>query len=1131
MEVYKTGIRSGEYITSSNSGKQNRGSILQVEGFYPPSKSALPTDDYSWSIYLQQLESVPFFAGLSHSERKDWLIKNSTDDSDLYLQEVPLRIRIVKLEGAFFTEKLDQSTIDRLVKGNPDDPNGFWDLSYVYNIIPRKPGSRAARHTLIFRPGNWQLYNAPLENLGEFSGIVVDLDQGNFYAVEQSKVDYVVNVSDVKFGIRTGRGVGYPNIEPWSLLNWASPSIHKSLIQKIIRTGTSEITHDGTSYSGSSVLRTSFLMLLKHPGAFVPDIQRFVTGQESALKRLAVSICEDSYTEQYNEIMCLLTAALLTQVNKEWKPTHAQIDRWLILAEQSRADKRRFTYSTREHVFPSEYNYYTVSYLLLRELRSFETDINMLSTITGKYEVGGLLVESIPLIHCIDQHNITDIGYYLPEGTVGKFTDLFKMIWDKSSGINPRRGQTLVNDNTLKCIRFAQKSIWDIKTVVAQSRPITDAKVEIEYTLSDQWLAGMLGTISLQMGRSLVLLTLHPDDIFTFIPVKKPARGDKDIPQLSPEEQATAIMQAQKYLSTGVPLSAVPESLPIFKGSKLYLTNGSYIIMMSDGSMHNWNDIKHMRSSFNVHPELPLTLSNSIKWNGIGISANADQLINDVLNTKPDILRRLLMFMSSARSTISLFKISRDGTGQEYAVSPLDNTISHILSKLTLIYPGAIYRLNTHEYQVIYGPLIWRLRDMILERLNKTSTLYGVNEWGKIYDHRNRTLWPHQETGWQKMMNNRGHLLWIPVGLGKTIMVLRYLQHLIEQGQMPKYVLYTLPPSAIENTVKEIEAFGIRVHLMDLRMTAKLQERQVLPFTINLVKHDHLRMGAETFRSIADQAFVIVDEFHLTLNKTLRTSMALELVKTSIDFIGLSGTIVQSENIEDLVQWLQQIVDFEVTTDNFWVAVSAMISNRVDTGVKVVHYSHELPLPDDKKVRYLSLVNASLGGHNPNPRGEDFREAVAICHEICREETVRLTMEYYNTGESIFVVSKDKADQERIQLSLLGLGVPGNEIVLLGSDQSVAISSGSTSPVRIVITTIRHSTGYTFTKARIMITSVYFSNQATREQLEGRINRIGQTAPEVYVVTIHVGVLTHLLKKYDEARSLSQALKQLADEI
>jgi hypothetical protein len=1142
MKVYETGIRSGEYITSSATAKQNRGSLFQVKGDFPPSKSALPADDYDWSIFLQKLEAIPFFASLTSEERKNWLIQNVDSRKDLYLEDLPLQVKVLRLEGSLFQEKLSLETINMILAGNPEDSEGYWNLQDIYQMIPRKPGSYAHRHTLIFRPGNWQIYNSPLEDpekLRSFTGLMIDLNEATFLNIVDEPVNYILPFNQNQLlGIRTERSTtpeefpkDYNSIK--IQLDWASPSIHKSLIQKLIRTGCREvITSNGKLFQSEDVFTTSFIMLLIHPGAFVPDIQRFVTGQESALKRLAVTICEDSYVENYAEIMTLYAAALLTQVHSSWKPTSQQIDRWVRLGLNSMKDIRYYRYSTQVEQPLKQLTPFSLSYLLIKEVRSFQTDINMVSTIDGSFEEGeNLLIEPMPLVHCLDHHNITDLAYHFKRGLNISYLELFKIIWEFSSGVNPRKGSYFSEDYTLKCIRDAQNLLWKAKTTISEERDFIPGETTVTYTLSNEWLAGMLGPVLLN-GKQQILVSLHPDDLNSFVPVKKPSRNSKNVPQLSPEEDTTAINKVQNILrQQGLPLKVVPNSLPWLKGASLHLYQGEYVIQLADRSLHLWNDIRATECSFKHHSSLETSLNNAIKYRGNGISENAEEEFQKILQETPaTILRRLLFHLSTSRSTISLFKISRTGAGQEYAVSPLDTEIFHILSTFTVLYPGAIQKTNTRQFKVRYGPLIWNLREQIEMRLASIleHNTYGEKEWGVIYDRQERNLWPHQVKGWRKMEDQRGHLLWIPVGMGKTLIVMRYFQSLIEKGEMSQYVIYTLPPSAIENTVREVTAFGFRVNLLDLRVTGSAKEHKILPYTVNLVKQDHLRLAGDLFRDVAEKSFFVVDEFHLTLNKTIRTSLALELVKTSYDFIGLSGTIIQSENVEDLIEWLQQIVDFEVTKENFWVAVSAMISNRVETKIPVSRHTHEVEMPFEKKETYLSLVGTILGGRNPKPSQADFRAAIKICYEICLNNLVNICIAYYNQGESILLVAKDIQSQEEMKTLLLSVGMPPEQIILLGKDCSIAVDPHTPSPIRVAITTVRHSTGYTFTKARTILTSIYFSNQATREQLEGRINRIGQTADKIYVITVHTGVLTHILQKYENARTLSEALKQLA---
>jgi hypothetical protein len=84
---------------------------------------------------------------------------------------------------------------------------------------------------------------------------------------------------------------------------------------------------------------------------------------------------------------------------------------------------------------------------------------------------------------------------------------------------------------------------------------------------------------------------------------------------------------------------------------------------------------------------------------------------------------------------------------------------------------------------------------------------------------------------------------------------------------------------------------------------------------------------------------------------------------------------------------------------------------------------------------------------------------------------------------------------------------------------------------KVVVTTMYHAAGYTLTRLKSMITSVYPSNEATRQQILGRVVRIGQKAKAVDIVTVHCGILSYMLEKHKDARNLSSVLKSLAQDI
>ena len=77
---------------------------------------------------------------------------------------------------------------------------------------------------------------------------------------------------------------------------------------------------------------------------------------------------------------------------------------------------------------------------------------------------------------------------------------------------------------------------------------------------------------------------------------------------------------------------------------------------------------------------------------------------------------------------------------------------------------------------------------------------------------------------------------------------------------------------------------------------------------------------------------------------------------------------------------------------------------------------------------------------------------------------------------------------------------------------------------------LRQCEGYSMTRMGVQLSSVYPSNQATREQMEGRINRYGQHRSSVRYRLVHTGVLSVMWRKQIRAANLSAALRSLAAE-
>ena len=1180
MQVFLTGIRDGEFITSSASATQNKGSIIQIKGFYPPSMQAVSTID---PILLRDsFNRLDFFANMTPEQRSKWLIDNATNNNDLYLEDVNIGLKFIKIGGSFFTKALTPEQLNMLLRGNPNDPEGYWSIREVYNMFPRKANSKAKRHTLIFRPGNWSLmFN---ENTAtSFDGIYVDLDtlslnsghldkpSGGYlrvFKVERLKsltsafavTHFQIRNSPLTWDTTLRLAESCTSLEVKEemnkikpLLEWFPPGMFKSLIQKLIRTRCQQVEFSGVIYSAQAVLLTAIGMLMLHAGAFVANIQRFVTGMESAAKRLAVSICEDAYLEDSRYLLSMYAAAAIAQQDRTWQPTDELITLWMKAAIMAQQDRRLFDYDWRNRTNDmqgiNEWTPLVFSYLLLAEIKSFESDIQMVGSIAERkgapreYIAVNEEMKVMPLIHCLDQHTFTEIALYMSVPSLNSQESVFKTIlgniWDKVVGVNPRNVKYenwKADDPDVLEIRNAQKQVWISKIYEPQpcittSGNTTQNKCNFTYTLDESWLAGLIGPIEVKISHTTAIVVVRCDDIYNFTAIKRPSRDTKSATELTEEEKSYAINGMKLALLNGHPLKHVPDTLPLFKNSIVYLINSQdegevYVLKLSNGNVVRWSDLIKMSFEFPIHPKMTPSIDYALLHTGDGIMEGADEVYNYLLkNTARSILNRLSTYLEGNKSDIAIFKISRDGSGQDYAVVPEDISVNVLLCYLCCLYPAALVKTSS-GFKVKCGPLMWSLRERLQLTLNRVLTNnvpwpIPVPDGRKCWEHQldiiNNMRLKHEKGG-------RGHEIWATVGSGKTYCLLLYIDYLIRKGDMPQYCVYSLPTSAVQAIIRELEMMKIPYQLMDMRANGVNQT--ILPAMVNLVHHDHMRLnGMDTqMKNLASEMFFIVDEFHKTMNKTIRTSIALEIVRLSAEFVAMTGTLIKSDNSEDLIQWLAQITEFEVTEHNYFTALSALISKKVQTNIVVDRVLIDASLIDEK--HYYSLVPKSLGGTSDSL---NFREALAECYKSITLRMIQEALTYLRLGEKLFMVAKDANHQLELQNLLHQQGI--QNIFLITSNTSIVLTPADNSPIMVVITTMRQAEGYTLTDRRISIYCVCLSNLCSRDQMDGRTNRIGQPSPAIRIITVHAGILSYILKRYESARSLAEAIRGFADDI
>lgn len=881
---------------------------------------------------------------------------------------------------------------------------------------------------------------------------------------------------------------------------------YKSLMQKILRRQAELIFLPAQKIKvpAKEALISVFLLLYFHPGAFVPDLQRFVGGKESALKRLAVSLAEDTWVSDYNLISDMLGQALISQFIKDYYISLNRINLFISTMLQGLESN---SYFVQEGKIDPE-GPKTAAYLLSR-LGSFQGDIDLMAKTRGFVQTQSKPTQ-MNLVVSIDHHWAPNLVYFLPNQWVRSklvsggtpFQEIMSEIWNKSSRYNPRKHEN-VQDQTILTAQtdfhfFRLKEFDRLQT-------LTYTKVGstlVEYTLPESFIASEVGIIYHRDA----LICVNPNQINNLSVTRRPNRTGTES-RLSPEQEDQAIEYAKSKLARGINDIVRTETDQWF---------------VSGEPLEEW-----------LQKRIEVEIIKPDQWNSNWISLPHDLNLKSV--EAPDLsefsseeINRANYHISIADQTIEFPSIGRDGGGEN--VTKFEVGAFKVIDKLACYYPYILTKLGLNSFQVKHFFLL----SSLLRSISVPKT-QGVSI--TIRDKSNRTPFQHQVEALEEMKANKNNFIWIPVGMGKTYIVCSYIAYLLSRGELFS-IIYTLPSSAIESIKAELNQWGISVNHMvplkkNLPKVLPIREQEVV---VNLINHDHIRLMFDQLEHHITQSLFIIDEVHKTLADTQRTNLALTLASNCSRFVALTGTPTINTNMSLLINWLKMTVTYPIDKNNFWIAISALVSKQVNTGVKVIE--EEVFVPIRNKARFLQLISDKLvlrsgeSGTNMKPSSDNIREAFELAWDSVTDMMIELALEFREIG--VFIVARNNSHQTEIYNKLItlvnnrkDLNLNSSSIGLITKDYSFNLVKATDPGPSIVITTVSKSEGYTLTKLGVMITSVYFSNLATRQQLDGRINRITQERPEVLKVTILTDLLDLVQNKYSFVASIDSAMKEL----
>ena len=562
------------------------------------------------------------------------------------------------------------------------------------------------------------------------------------------------------------------------------------------------------------------------------------------------------------------------------------------------------------------------------------------------------------------------------------------------------------------------------------------------------------------------------------------------------------------------------------------------------------------------------------------------------------VLTKTAHLLYHAADLIEMSDIDRKGKG------PVDGRVEtgcyQLLVRLACLYPAALSMIphQLNQFRVKCAPLLWQLAHFLV----KSVARYSSNPSGAIgqHQHHHHIAHPRPPQGWRVATDisvpaepwphqlaaravahqcdlNRPqtfrHVSVVPgePGTGKTRSVFLYFLDRIKAGTMLPMCIWATQSGCLPGLMNEAKIMGLATHLMDMRKSAvvpvttknaiqsskALDRMELKPYCINIIQHDHLRLGGRFMEQVAPyleahQVMFVCDEVHLALSSSIRTQLVMKMFRECERGIAISGTLVKNEDFNALFHLLGMVVPFPVTLHNMFSAVGSLLSCKLDLGIHVKHEVVNAEMSAGEAKQYQQLIREM---RDPTVscaawvRHTNFKCALQLCYSACTRRMVAELGGLLKRGHRVFIIAINSAHQaelrDQILLKCKDFMIHSKEIhcitkdlpLDLGGDPSIMGSPESM--IRVVITIPRFSVGYNMSSMTALLETVWFSNQNTRSQMYARVRRKNQVVlrapkPEdrcIHHVTVQAGLLESIRLRYDRIANLEQAIQSFARSI
>jgi hypothetical protein len=365
-------------------------------------------------------------------------------------------------------------------------------------------------------------------------------------------------------------------------------------------------------------------------------------------------------------------------------------------------------------------------------------------------------------------------------------------------------------------------------------------------------------------------------------------------------------------------------------------------------------------------------------------------------------------------------------------------------------------------------------------------------------------------------------VIWLPPGAGKTLIIIKYIRWCLANKRMTKYLLWSTVPVAIPNLQLQCARAGISTRMVP-------RNGELEPGIINIVKNSDLYTITDAATRVGPNLTYIPDEFHTCVSKgTMRARACINICKNSARNIPISGTVFKNSNSPgELVTFLSLCVRFQISPENYLVAVGLMISFRVPSRSVIRRTHKEIHLlqgEDDNRAMERAMISDAIKSVSEEEVGaiicvESLGRAQLVVEDLTRQgirAVSQTSQRPLNYGPQSFPDPRGP-----------GLVASG---AIVGGDASEDDPTGPNPSLRlpqVIVIPIKDGfvTGYDMNRYRLMLIAVVPSNEATREQLAGRIDRANNNSRFIQYVTYYTPGRKAMHDRHETDRAMAEALR------